>query len=406
MTYTPRLPFRFAGRLAGMLPLLVLAACNPPPPPETVPPPRVTVSRPLARTVVDWDEYTGRVEAIDAVEVRARVGGYLESVKFTDGAMVEEGDILFVIDPRPYAAILRRAEAELALARARLELADSRSLRARRLVERKAISQEEADTRAAEARQAAAGVQAAAAAVEAARLDVAYTEVRAPVSGRVGRRLVTEGNLVNGGSGTQGTLLTTIVSLDPLYVYFEVDERSYLKYVRLAREGRLPSFRNNHNPVRIAFADEEGFPHEGYVDFLDNRLDEQTGTIVGRAVLPNPGHLLSPGLFARVRVVGSGEYDALLVPDEAVGTDQARKFVYVVDGDGHARYRRVTLGPVVDGLRVVREGLAAEDRVVVAGVQRAKPDALVDAHEAPQQAAAADPSPPPTPAAAADSGAS
>lgn len=391
-----------SGRLlAGLVVLLLLAGCEPPPPPEAPPPPRVTVSRPLGRTVMEWDEYTGRVEAIDAVEVRARVSGYLESVKFTDGAMVEEGDVLFVIDPRPYAAILRRAEAELALAKARLELADSRSKRARRLVERKAISQEEADTRAAEARQAAAAVQAAAAAVEAARLDVDYTQVRAPVSGRVGRRLVTEGNLVNGGSGTQGTLLTTIVSLDPLYVYFEADERSYLKYVRLAREGRLPSYRNSRNPVQIAFADEEGFPHEGYVDFLDNRLDEQTGTIVGRAVLANPGLLLSPGLFARVRVPGSGEYPALLVPDAAVGTDQARKFVYVVDRDGYARYRQVTLGPLVDGLRVVREGLTPDDRVIVAGVQRAKPDLLVDAHEEPLLAAVS-PLPARTPAAAGD----
>lgn len=373
---------------ALVLPLLALA-CGAPPAPPATPPLTVTVARPVARTVTDWDEYTGRVEAVDAVEVRARVSGYLESVTFTDGAMVKKGDVLFVIDPRPYTAVLRRAEAERALAKARLELADSRFDRASKLVARNAISQEEADTRAAEARQAAAAVQAAEAALEAARLDVAYTEVRAPVSGRVGRKLVTEGNLVNGSSGTQGTLLTTIVSLDPLYVYFEADERSYLKYVRLAREGRRPSLRTTGNPVQIAFADEEGFPHEGYVDFVDNRLDEQTGTIVGRAVLANPGLLLSPGLFARVRVIGSGEYAALLIPDEAVGTDQARKFVYVVDADRHARYRQVVLGPMVDGLRVVREGLTPEDRVIVAGVQRAKPDALVDPREATPTAAAA-----------------
>ncbi|HSP98788.1 MAG TPA: efflux RND transporter periplasmic adaptor subunit [Candidatus Dormibacteraeota bacterium] len=359
-----------------------IAGCHGTPPPAAIPPPKVTVAKPVSRSVTEWDEYTGRLEAIDSVEVRARVSGYLEAVKFRDGAMVKKGDILFIIDSRPYTAILRRTEAELALAKARLELAQSRFERASRLVARNAISQEEADTRAAEARQAEASVQAAQAALEAARLDVEYTEVRAPVSGRVGRKLVTEGNLVNGASGSQGTLLTTIVSLDPIYVYFEADERSYLKYVRLAQEGKRPSSRNTRNPVQIAFADEKGFPHEGYTDFVDNHLDEQTGTIVARAVLANPDNLLSPGLFARVRLIGSGEYAALLIPDEAIGTDQARKFVYVVDADNHARYRPITLGPMIDGLRVVRDGLTVDERIVVNGMQRAKPDALVDPQEA------------------------
>lgn len=361
----------------------VLAACNNAPPPVALPPPKVTVGKPVARNVVEWDEYTGRTEAIDSVEIRARVSGYLESVKFTEGAMVKKGDVLFVIDPRPYTAILRRAEAELALAKARSELADTRFERANRLVARNAISQEEADTRAAEARQAVASVAAAQAALEAARLDVEYTEVHAPVSGRVGRKLVTEGNLVNGGIGTQGTLLTTVVSLDPMYVYFEADERSYLKYVRLAEEGKRPSSRNTRNPVQIAFADEDGFPHEGYMDFVDNHLDEQTGTIVARAVIANPDMLLSPGLFARVRLIGSGAYDAILIPDSAIASDQARKFVYVVDAENHARYRPVVLGPIIDGLRVVREGLSADDRIIVNGLQRAKTDALVDPEDAP-----------------------
>ena len=390
-----RVPTR-TRRVAGVA--LVLVACSRTPPPAAVPPPKVTVAAPVARNVVEWDEYTGRLEAIDAVEVRARVSGYLEAVKFKDGAMVKKGDVLFVIDPRPYAAVLRRSEAELALAKARLELADSRFDRASKLVARNAISQEEADTRAAEARQAEASVQAAQAALEAARLDVEYTEVRAPVSGRVGRRLVTEGNLVNGSSGTQGTLLATIVSLDPIYVYFEADERSYLKYVHLAQEGKRPSSRNNRNPVQIAFADEQGFPHQGYTDFVDNRLDEQTGTIGVRAVMANPDMLLSPGLFARVRLIGSGAYDALLIPDEAIGTDQARKFVYVVDADHRARYRPITLGPMIDGLRVVREGLAAGERIVVNGLQRTKPDALVDPQEATPVATAAATPPATTPA--------
>ena len=364
----------------------ILAACGGGPPPITVPPPKVTVSKPVARTVVEWDEYTGRLEAVDSVEIRARVSGYLEAVKFIEGAMVKKGDLLFTIDPRPYTAILRRAEADLALSKARLDLADKRLDRANKLVARAAISQEEADTRAAEARQAQASVQAAQAALEAARLDVEYTEVHAPVSGRVGRKLVTEGNLVDGASGSQGTLLTTIVSLDPIYVYFEADERSYLKYVHLAQEGKRPSSRNNRNPVQIAFADEQGFPHEG------------TGTIVARAVIANPDNLLSPGLFARVRLIGSGEYAALLIPDEAIATDQARKFVYVVDADNHARYRPITLGPMIDGLRVVREGLTADDRIVINGLQRAKPDALVDPQEAtPAAAIAATPAAAPKP---------
>ena len=361
--------------------LTLLAACNGAPPPAVVAPPKVTVAKPVERNVTEWDEYTGRLESIDSVEIRPRVSGYLEAVKFAEGAMVKKGDLLFVIDPRPYAAILRRAEAELALAKARSELADSRFQRAVRLVSRNAISQEEADTRAAEARQAVASVAAAQAALEAARLDVEYTQVRAPVSGRVGRKLVTEGNLVNGGTGTQGTLLTTVVSLDPMYVYFEADERSYLKYVRLAEEGKRPSSRDTRNPVQIAFADEQGFPHEGYMDFVDNHLDEQTGTIVARAVIANPDLLLSPGLFARVRLIGSGAYDAILIPDEAIATDQARKFVFVVDADNHARYRPIIVGPMIDGLRVVREGLSAGDRIIVNGIQRAKADGLVDPTE-------------------------
>jgi RND family efflux transporter MFP subunit len=243
---------------------LLFITCGNAPAPQAPAPAKVTVARPVERDVVEWDEYTARLEAVDAVEVRARVSGYLEAVRFADGATVKEGDVLFIIDPRPYQAVLQRADAEVALAKARLEVADTRDDRAAKLVTHNAISQEEADTRAAEARQAEAAVRAAAAALEAARLDVEFTEVRAPVSGRVSRKLVTEGNLVNGGSGTQGTLLTTIVSLDPIYVYFEADERSYLKYVRLAREGLRTSSRDFQTLVEVGFADEEGFPHAAH----------------------------------------------------------------------------------------------------------------------------------------------
>jgi RND family efflux transporter MFP subunit len=326
----------------------------------------------VEREVVEWDEYTARLEAVELVEVRARVSGYLDAVRFQEGAMVAAGDLLFVIDPRPYQAALRRAKAELGLAEARAELARKNGERAAKLIQREVIAQEEADARVAAAREAEAAVRSAAAAVEAARLEVEFTQVSAPIGGRISRTHVTEGNLVNGGSGTEATLLTTIVSLDPIHAYFEADERSYLKYVRLAKNGERPSSREARNPVRVGLADEDGFPHEGAMDFVDNRLDPATGTITGRAVLPNPDLLLSPGLFVRLRLPGSGRYRALLVPDEAIGTDQAEQFVWVVDTPGRAQYRRVRTGPIHDGLRIVREGLQPADRVVVAGVQRVR----------------------------------
>jgi RND family efflux transporter MFP subunit len=389
---------------ASALNLLFLAACGQNAAPPAPPPPKVTVTNPVDREVTEWDEYTARLEATETVEVRARVSGYLEEIKFTDGATVKKGDLLFIIDPRPYVAILRRAEAEVALAKARLDLADKRFERAAKLVARNAISQEEADTRAAEARQAEASVQAAAAALEAARLDVEYTQVHAPISGRVGRKLVTEGNLVNGGSGTNGTLLTTIVSLDPLYVYFEADERAYLKYVKLAQEGKRPSSRDSRNPVQVGFADEQGFPHIGYMDFVDNHLDAGTGTIIGRAVLPNPDLLYSPGLFARLRLIGSGNYRALLIPDQALLSDQSQKFVYVVGADNKAEYRVITVGPLIDGLRVVHSGLTERDRIIIGGVQRVHAGGTVDPQEvppptAPPATATLAQAPTPTPAA-------
>ncbi|MEO8604243.1 MAG: efflux RND transporter periplasmic adaptor subunit [bacterium] len=370
---------RHAGAALLWLAGLGLAACNNGPAVHPPAPAKVTVTHPIERDVVEWDEYTARLEAVESVEVRARVSGYLESARLTDGSTVKEGEVLFVIDPRPYVAVLRRAEAELQLSKARLDLAQKRLERAQKLVSRNAISQEEADTRAAEARQADAAVHASAAELETARLDVEFTEVRAPISGRVSRKLVTEGNLVNG--GTQGTLLTTIVKLDPLYVYFEADERSYLKYVRLARGGTRPSSRDVKNPVQVGFADEQGFPHQGYMDFVDNRLDPNTGTMVGRAVLPNPGLLLSPGLFARLRLIGSGEYRGILIPDAALLSDQSQKFVYVIGADNKAEYRVVTTGPLIDGLRIVKSGLTAQDRIVIGGVQRVHAGALVDPTE-------------------------
>ena len=393
---------RLAAALSGALtalgmPALVACGRSAAPPPS---PPKVTVAHPVQRDLTDWDEYTARLEAIDSVEVRARVSGYLESVHFREGSVVKKGDLLFLIDPRPYEAQLRRAEGDLELAQSRLNLAQKNLARATYLVKSNAMSKEEAETRAAVVRQAEAGVATSQAAVDAAKLDVEFTRVTAPVSGRVSRKIVTEGNLINGGVGTQGTLLTTIVSLDPLYVYFEANERDYLKYVRLAQTDERPSSHDHKNPVQMGLADEQGFPHVGYMDFVDNQIDRGTGTILWRAIVPNPDGLLAPGLFVRLRLMGSSKYRALLIPDDAVQSDQAEKFVWVVDGDNKVHYRKVTCGSLHDGLRVVREGLAPQDRVIVKGIQRARPDIVVDAQEEQLAAPAGDDAPagaPPAP---------
>jgi RND family efflux transporter MFP subunit len=328
------------------------------------------VARPLVRQITDWDEYTGRLAAVDSVEVRARVSGYLQSVHFDDGAIVEKGDLLFVIDPRPYRAVLHRTKAQAGQAEARLQLAHDERVRAERLFKSRAISEEELNARIATERTAAARLKAAEAAVQSAELDRGFTQVRAPISGRISRELVTEGNLISGGTANS-TLLTTIVSLDPMYVYFPADERAYLRYARLARRGVRPSSRRHSNPVRLQLADEKGFPHWGRMDFVDNRIDEATGTIMGRAVVPNPNYLLVPGLFARVKLAGRRPFPALLIPDAAIGTDQAQKFVYVVGRDNIVGRKQVQLGEVYDGLRVIRKGLTPIDEVIVKGVQRA-----------------------------------
>jgi membrane fusion protein, multidrug efflux system len=366
--------------LVGLV--LLLAACQqqqaaPPPPP-----PKVTVSQPVARGVVEWDEYTGRLEAVQSVEVRARVSGYLQSVNFTDGAIVKKGALLFVIDPRPYQAELNRAKAALEQAMARYERTQKDFARAQQLVKSRAMSQEDVDTRAADQREAQEAVQAARAAVDAAQLNVEFTQVRAPISGRISREFVTVGNLINGGTA-DSTLLTRIVSLDPIYCYFDVDERSYLKYSRLWRDGKRAGSREVNIPVDLGLADEQGFPHQGQLDFIDNRLDPNTGTMTGRAIFSNPDLTLIPGLFARIRLPGSNRYEAMLVPDGAIGTDQTQRFAFIVNDQNTVEYRKVELGPIIEGLRVVRDGLKPEDWVIVNGMQRVRTGAKVD----PQQQA-------------------
>ena len=379
--------------LSGLL--LLMTACTqqqpaaPPPPP-----PKVTVSQPVSREVVEWEEYTGRLEAVESVEVRARVNGYLQSIHFKNGTTVKQGDLLFVIDPRPYQAELERARAELGLANARLERTGKDVARAQMLVRARAVSEEEVDTRVSEQRQAQESVQAARATVNAVQLNVEFTQVRAPISGRISRNLVSVGNLINGGT-TQSTVLTTIVSLDPIYCYFEADERSYLKGMRQVRNGDHANGRASKQPVYVGLADEANFPHQGSVDFVDNRLDQNTGTITVRAVLPNPDLFLAPGLFARLRLPAGGKYKALMLPPEALGSDLSQQFVFVVDAQNLVQYRQVTPGPLIDGWRVIRDGLQPEDWVIVNGVQRARAGAQVDPVK--QDSISAQPSPPAAP---------
>ncbi len=342
--------------------------------------PRVTANQPIEREVTDWDEYPGRLESVEMVEVRARVTGYLQEIHFKDGEEVKKGDLLFVIDPRPYQAELDRWQAELKQAETRLELASNEAARAETLLKTKAISEEEADSRNKLVTQTLAAIQSGRAMVDTARLNVEYTRITAPISGRVGRKLITEGNLVNSGMGTS-TLLTTIVSLDPIYCYFEPDEQSILKYEQLGREGKQPRLRGNDMICELALGTETGFPHRGVIDFVDNRIDPTTGTLRIRGVFPNPGpdHALDPGAFARVRVPASGKYKALLIADAAIGSDQEKKYVLAVNDQDVLEYKPVKLGPVVDGLRVVREGVKAADWIVVNGLMNAMPGAKVKA---------------------------
>lgn len=327
------------------------------------PPPEVSVAQVLTREVTQWDDFTGRLAAVETVELRPRVSGYVDRVAYREGEEVRKGQLLFQIDQRPYRAALARAEADLERARSEARLARSQDVRAQGLVDAKAISREEFDIRKAATAQGNASVRAAEAAVAAARLDLQFTEVRSPINGRAGRAIVTAGNLAQ----ADATALTTVVSLDPMYVYFESDEQSFLRYGGMARKGQRDATRN---AVRVGLADETGYPHAGTVDFIDNQVDPTTGTIRARAVLPNPDRVFTPGLFARVQLEGAASQRAMLVDDKAVLTDQDRKYVYVLGPKNAAVRKDVVLGRSVDGLRVVQSGLAAGDRVIVNGVQK------------------------------------
>jgi RND family efflux transporter MFP subunit len=346
------------------------------------PPPEVSTIQPVVKEVTEWDDFTGRLEPVKSVEVRGRVSGWLDSIHFKDGQVVKAGDLLFVIDPRPYEAEAERARAELKRAEAQRNLAQQNLQRAEKLMQGSTIAAEQYDARRNEYEIAAANVLEAQAAAKAAELNLQFTQVKAPIDGRISRRFADEGNFITGGSA-ESTLLTTIVPFNPLYATFDADERLVLKYTRLDLSGQRKSSRDAPNPVRIALADEREFSHEGKMDFVDNRLDPQTGTLRARAVIDNSNGLLTPGLFVRVQLKGRGPYSALLIPDEAIGTDQSKRFVMVVDKEGLAQRRFITTGRLYDGLRTVEEGLTPEDRVIVSGLMRVRPGMPVKVKEAP-----------------------
>ena len=369
-------------RFAGIAPLIVLAValagCDQKPPQAAAAAPAVTVAQPVKRMVTDWDEFTGRFDAVEEVQVRARVGGFVTNVEFKDGDMVHAGDLLYLIDSRPFEAVAAQADGQLADARAKVELAKRDLDRGLNLVQTSAVSEQVVDQRRQALQAAHAAEIVAEGALKAAQLNVEFTHVLAPISGRVSRHLVSVGNLVSGSDTGTSTLLTTIVSLDPIYVYFDVDEATYLKNNKLWFEGRRPSSRDTPNPVQVALTGETKPSHEGRMDFVDNRLDVSTATLRSRAVIPNHDLSILPGQFGRVRLIGSSPYEALLIPDTAVATDQSRKIVFVVRDDDTIEARPVMLGPLDEGLRVVREGLRAEDKVIIDGIQRARVGAKVN----------------------------
>jgi RND family efflux transporter MFP subunit len=366
------MPSRSLAQLALIGAALSLAGCSskPPAPP---PPPSVSVAPVLQRDLAEWDEFSGRLQAVDQVEIRPRVSGYIRHVTFTEGREVRKGETLFEIDPRPYQADLDRAQAQLEQARTAADLAEREVARAEKLVNVQAISREEFESRTSAQANSVAAVRAAAAAVETARLNLSWTQVRSPIAGRVSRAEVTEGNLVQAGP-PDATLLTTVVSLDSIYLYFDSDEQSYLRYMGQAASDGGKNWHNQRLPVYLGLANETGFPHEGRLDFVDNRIDPASGTIRTRAIFSNKDRRFTPGLFARVKLVGGQRRPALLVRDAAVGTDQDRKFVLVLAKGDSLAYRPVELGRLSDdGLRIVRSGLEPGERVVVNGLMRVRP---------------------------------
>ncbi|HEX7194616.1 MAG TPA: efflux RND transporter periplasmic adaptor subunit [Chthoniobacterales bacterium] len=353
---------------------LWLAACNnQPPAAHGLPAPEVTVSKPEQKQVVNWNEFTGRTAAVKLVNVTPRVSGYIVGIPFKEGDIVRKGDLLFQIDPRPYQDACEQAVGQLQQAQANKQLQDATFARQQRLRETGVIAKEDYDTALSNKNQAAAQVISTQAALNSAQLNLEFTHVTSPIDGRVSRQLVNIGNLVQADS----TQLTTIVSIDPIYVYFSMDELAALRYQRLVREGKLASSQDGKVPVYLQLQDETGFPHEGTIVFSDNSFDSSTGTLLVRGSFPNSDGFLTPGNFVRVRVASSPKYDALLVADRAIGSDQDQSFVYVVDPKNIARLRHITTGQLADGLRVVKSGLQPDDVVIINGIIKVRPDSSV-----------------------------
>jgi multidrug efflux system membrane fusion protein len=373
----------------------LLASCGEAQKQAAPPPPKVTVAKPIKRTIVDQDEYVGRFVPVDVVEIRARVSGYLDKLHFTDGQIVKQGDLLFTIDNRPYQNTLDQARANLETAKSNLAFTQSDLARGQQLVRERTISEQIYEQRAQAFRNAQASVAANEAMVRQAQLDLEYTELRAPIAGRIGDRRVTQGNLVTGGAGGNTSLLATIVSTDPIRFEFTFDEGALLRYQRLATGGGEVAGLGG-TQVRLKLLDETDFFHPGRVDFVDNVIDRASGTIRGRAQLSNTDGLFTPGMFARVQVPASAPYQALMLPDAAIATEQARKFVYVIDQDNIARLRYVTLGQVVDDLRVIKDGLADGDRIVINGLMRVRQGQKVTPEEQPASPQASVPAAAPT----------
>jgi len=377
----PRLP-RFALVAAFITSAGLLAACGRGQQQAAPAAPKVTVATPAKRSIVDQDEYVGRFVAVDSVEIRAQVSGYLDKVHFQDGQMVKQGDLLFTIDSRPFQNTLDQARANLEQAKSNVTFTQSDLARGQQLLRDRTISEQIFEQRAQAARNAQAAVAANEALVRQAEINLEWTELRAPISGRIGDRRVSPGNLVIGGTSTNTTLLATIVSIDPIRFEFTFDEAALLRYDRLAREGSTGVTGRGATPVRLKLLDEQEFAHSGRMDFVDNVIDRATGTIRARAQFDNADRLFTPGLFARVQVPASDPYQALLVPEEAIGTEQVRKFVYVVGDDSIARQHFVKLGQTIDDLRVIKEGVSANDRVVINGLMRVRIGQKVTAEEA------------------------
>lgn len=373
---------RLLAAASFLLCVAAISGCAPgaaqPPAMPAMPPPEVLIGRPVRKSITDYEDTTGRVEAVKTVELRSRVTGYLQKINFKEGSAVKTGDVLFEIDPRPYQAELTRAEAAVTQSESRLNRMSADLERANVMRSRNVIGLEEFDKITGDRNEAASAVKVAKAARDLAMLNVDYTKVRSPIDGVVSRQHLDVGNLVK----ADDTLLTVIVSLNPMYAWFSVDERTLLRLRRMVDAGKLPASPEEAKmTILMGLADEEGFPHTGVMNFVDNRLDSGTGTLVMRAQIPNPRGILSPGLFVRVRVPLGEPHPVLLIPEEAIGTDQGRKFVYIVDAENKVGYRPIKVGKLHDGLRVVESGLTGDERIVIDGLQRVRPGAAVNPKE-------------------------